>query len=518
MRSGKIASVIAPAFVAAVLLWPLWSVVLPAMTDYPAHVSALYVQMHAHDPAFTRFYQTEWDFVPDLASEILVPLFSTVLPFLTSVKVFMSLALVMWVAAPFAVQYALYRRVGVTALAGALFAYNAGFTWGFINFYFAAGLALLLFAAWIATEKHGGPLRTAAFALATIVLLYAHALGVFLLAILLLFFEMVPVEDDRRGSLLRRMGTVALVLLPATLCFLFLRPAATGAHEFSFNFFSSIPRRIEAAMQDGFDTAAFFPLAVLGLLVIAGILTKRVSLHPRMIAVLSALAVFCLLAPTVAGGGWGMHIRFPAAFCLLFFAAMDVKLEPRVRAAFAAIAVTLAVINAATLFLSWRTEDRQYAEFRSAMNQVPSGSKLFTVLDEKALGGSDTRVYRHMAEYAIMDRAVFVPLMFTTRGQHVVHTRAEYEPIASLSSAQGHEAPLAALVDFARGDFRADESLTYLNRWPCNYDQVIVIHLGKPQSPVPSLLQLKQAYSFFSLYEVVRPDICKTGVQQVNAG
>ena len=213
-----------------------------------------------------------------------------------------------------------------------------------------------------------------------------------------------------------------------------------------------------------------------------------------------------------------MHIRFPAAFCLLFFAAMDVKLEPRVRAAFAAIAVTLAVINAATLFLSWRTEDRQYAEFRSAMNQVPSGSKLFTVLDEKALGGSDTRVYRHMAEYAIMDRAVFVPLMFTTRGQHVVHTRAEYEPIASLSSAQGHEAPLAALADFARGDFRADESLTYLNRWPCNYDQVIVIHLGKPQSPVPSLLQLKQAYSFFSLYEVVRPDICKTGVQQVNAG
>ena len=31
-------------------------------------------QMHgAHDPALTRFYQTEWDFVPDLASQVLVP-------------------------------------------------------------------------------------------------------------------------------------------------------------------------------------------------------------------------------------------------------------------------------------------------------------------------------------------------------------------------------------------------------------------------------------------------------------
>lgn len=512
LSKTKTVLVFAPAFLAAVLLWPLWSVVLPAMSDYPAHVSALYVQIHgAYDPALSRFYQTEWDFVPDLASEILVPLIATAVPFLASVKLFLSLALVMWVAAPVAIHHALYKRFGVCALAGALFAYNAAFMWGFINFYFACGLALLVFAAWIATETRAGVLRTALFALAAFTVFFAHALGLLLLALLLLFFEMMPVENDRRGSLLRRMGVVALVLLPSAVFFLFLRPHAQDAHQFSIHVIGTIPSRLASAMQDRFDTAAYLPLAILIVATGAGFYFKRIAIHPRMVALLAAMLVFCLFAPRVAGGGWGTHIRFPAVLCLLFFASLDVKLPAR-QVAMAALVLGLAAFNAATLYQNWRGQDRQIAEFREAMQSVATGTTLFTALDGKALGRAETRPYRHMAEYAIMDRGAFVPLMFTTRGQHVVHTRAEYESIASLSSVQGHEAPLADLADFAHGDFRADENLRYLDRWQCHFDAVIVVHLGNPQSPVPPLLRLRHAYSFFSLYDVVRPQSCETGL------
>lgn len=519
MNNTKSVLIVAPVLLAAVLLWPLWSVVLPSMSDYPAHVSALYVQVHgAHDPSLSRFYQTEWDFVPDLASEILVPLIALAVPFLASVKVFLSLGLVMWMAAPIAIHYALYRRIGVAALAGVLFAYNAAFMWGFINFYFAAGLALIIFAAWIGTEKQAGVLRTLAFTLATLVLFFCHALGVMLLALLLLFFEMVPVDNDPRGSLLRRMGRVGLVLLPSAVFFLFLRPHAMDAHKFTINLIGSFPARLAAVMQDRFDTAAYIPLAILGVLVIIGFRTKRISLHPRMFAVLSALLVFCIFAPSSAGGGWGTHIRFPAVLCLLFFASMQVRLEQRHVAALVSLVLGLAVFNATTLYLNWRGQDRQIAELRAALDTVAPGAALFTVLDRQAVGDADTRPYRHLAEYAIMDRRAFVPLMFTTRGQHVVHTRAAYEPIASLTSAQGHEAPLAGLVDFAHGDFRLDENLHYLNRWPCHFDEVIVVHLGNPQSAVPQLLRLRHAYSFFSLYDVVRPASCEGGfTKQVSA-
>jgi hypothetical protein len=511
LNSAKTLSVVAPAFLAAVLLWPLWSVVLPAMSDYPAHVSALYVQMHgAQDAALSQFYQTEWDFVPDLASEILVPLIATVVPFLASVKLFLSLALVMWIAAPVAIHHALYKRFGVVSLAGALFAYNAPFMWGFINFYFACGLALLVFALWISTEERAGVLRTALFTLAALAVFFAHALGLLLLALLLLFFEMVPVDDDRRGSLVRRMGTVALVLLPSLVFFLFLRPPAEDAHQFSIHLIGTIPARLASAMQDRFDTAAYLPLAVLTVATAVGFYFKRITIHPRMIALLAAMLVFCLFAPRVAGGGWGTHIRFPAVLCLLFFASLDLK-RPSRQAILAALILGLALFNAATLYQNWRGQDRQIAEFRQAMQSVPPGTALFTALDSKALGRAETRPYRHMAEYAIMDRGAFVPLMFTTRGQHVVHTRAEYESIASLSSVQGHEATLADLVDFAHGDFRNDENLRYLDRWQCHFDAVIVVHLGNPQSPVPPLLRLRRAHSFFSLYDVVRPPSCEAG-------
>jgi hypothetical protein len=509
LGNSKTVLIVAPVLLAAVLLWPLWGVVLPSMSDYPAHVSALYVQIHgAHDPSLSRFYKTEWDFVPDLASEILVPLLAAAVSFLVSVKLFLSLALVMWVAAPAAIHYALYKRFGVAALGGALFAYNAPFMWGFINFYFAAGMALLVFAAWIATEARAGALRVMAFALATLAVFFAHALGVMLLALLLLFFEMAPVQNDRRGSLTRRTGMVALVLLPSVAFFLFLRPVAMDAHRFSIHILGTIPSRLASAMQDQFDTAAFLPLAILALVTVAGFLARRITLHPRMLALLGAMLVLCLFAPRMAGGGWGTHIRFPAVLCLLFFASMEVRLEQRYVTALVSLALGLAMFNATTLYQNWRGQDRQIAEFRAAMHTIAPGTALFTVLDSKAIGRAETRPYRHMAEYAIMDRHAFVPLMFTTRGQHVVHTRAEYEPIASLSSAQGHEAPLADLAEFAQGDFRRDENLRYLDRWQCHFDEVIVVHLGKPQSPVPPLLRLRHAYSFFSLYDVVRPAAC----------
>ena len=520
LKNAKTVLFVAPVLVAMVLLWPLWSVVLPAMSDYPAHVSALYVQMHgAHDPSLSRFYQTQWDLVPDLASEILVPLFAVVVPFLVSVKLFVSLGLLMWVAAPIAIHYALYRRLGVAALAGALFAYNAAFMWGFINFYFAIGLALIVFAAWIATEKYAGVFRTLGFAFATLVLYFSHALGVLLLALLLLFFEMMPAEDGRRGGLSRRIGVVAAVLAPAMAFFFFLRPHAVDSHKFNINIVGSFPARLAAIMQDQFDTAAYVPLAILVVLVLAGFWTKRISLHPRMIAVLSALLVFCIFAPSSAGGGWGTHIRFPAVLCLLFFAAMEVRLEQRQIAALAALVAGLALFNAATLYRDWRGQDRQIAELREATNAIAPGRALFTALDVEAVGEADTRPYRHLAEYAIMDRQVFVPLMFTTRGQHVVHIQAAYEPIAALSSEQGHEAPLPYLEEFAQGNFRGDANLRYLDRWPCHYDHVIVMHLGKSQSPVPQLLRLRHAYSFFSLYDVVRPAACEGAfATQISAG
>ena len=84
----------------------------------------------------------------------------------TATKLFLSAAIALWVLGPAAIQRALFGRIGIAPLAGAFFAYNANFTWGFFNYYFSAGLSFLLFAAWITSAKRRGPALLAGFALA----------------------------------------------------------------------------------------------------------------------------------------------------------------------------------------------------------------------------------------------------------------------------------------------------------------------------------------------------------------
>src|SRR4249920_1375474 len=59
------------------LATPLWSVWAPAMPDYPAHLAsfALIEQgtFHHGMPGGNAFYHLQWSFVPNLASEVMVP-------------------------------------------------------------------------------------------------------------------------------------------------------------------------------------------------------------------------------------------------------------------------------------------------------------------------------------------------------------------------------------------------------------------------------------------------------------
>ncbi len=104
-------------------------------------------------------------FVPNLASEVLVPWLARLTGLVAATKLFLTAAIFLWVLGPGAVHRALYGRTGIAPLFGSFFAYNANFIWGFFNYYFSAGLSFAIFAAWIATENRNGAIRLAGFTL-----------------------------------------------------------------------------------------------------------------------------------------------------------------------------------------------------------------------------------------------------------------------------------------------------------------------------------------------------------------
>jgi hypothetical protein len=498
---------------ALMLAAPLWTVWAPAMPDYPAHLAS-FALIAGGKP--TTAYHLKWVFVPNLASEILVPWLSRLTGLVAATKLFLTAAIFLWVLGPGAIHRALYGRTGIAPLFGGFFAYNANFIWGFFNYYFSAGLSFAVFAAWIATDGKNSFWRLAGFTLAVTALYFCHLFAIAALLLMLAGFEIaqnVRLEHRDLAHLARRAARVALVYVPAGLAFLFLRPQSSGDDSTAFNLADTMLDRFESLIQHGFDDPAYLlPFCLLGGLLLA-LLTGKARLHPAMWGVLGLTFIAAILAPEWAVGGWAVHLRLPAVFASLLFASAELCMKPPVRAGLAILALAVTGWCAVILAQSWRGYDRRYREFVSVLPSIPRGARLMTVLDGNAIGMGSDQPYWHMAEFAVPMRDAFTPLLFTTVGQHVVQLNPPYAGIAAATAQQGSPPDLDELEFLARGDMTADEEMAltvpYLKYFQCHFDIAVVIFLdGKPR-PAPAMLKLRHRGSFFALYDV-RPDrMCK---------
>jgi hypothetical protein len=505
---------------ACLLIAPLWCVQTPGMPDYPAHIAGFtLIAGGAKAQSLAAFYAVHWALVPNLASELIVPLLAKLLPVETATKLFLSAAVAMWIAGPAAIQRALFGRIGVTALPAALFAYNANFTWGFFNYYFAAGLCFLMFAAWIATAKRRGPATLAGFALAICALYACHLVAVFLLIVMIACFEAslawIERDFDFKSAVLRALP-VGLVFLPAVVAFLVFKPAGIDGGKFAFDFADTIGDRFSAAINLYYDEPAYLLMGGLAIFWLWGLMYDRLRIHPVMKIFVIVLAVLTLVAPEWALGGWGVHLRLPAVLGAMLFASAELRLGSRAITFAAAVLLLLAGVSAATLAQNWRGYDRQYGEFRAALRDVPEGSRMMTVLDGDSLSDQSDptpdQPYWHMAEFAIADRGAFTPLMFATKGQHIIGVKPPYDRFAAGDAQQGSPPDVAELADLAAGlddnDPDIEDVFPYLKFFQCHFDEAVIVRGKGEASDVPDFLTLRRAGSFFSIYDIHPTKAC----------
>ena len=501
---------------------PLWSVWAPAMPDYPAHLAsfALIEQVSFHHGASGaangNIYHLHWAFVPNLAAEVLVPLLAQAVGLVAATKLFLTGAIFLWVLGPGAVHRALYGRTGIAPLFGAFFAYNANFVWGFFNYYFSAGLSFAILAGWIATQNRNGPGRVAGFAMAVTLLYFCHLFAVASLLLMLAGFELAQnlrLENGNRRLLTLRAARIALLYLPAALAFFLLKPPASEDVGLQFNLLETMQDRYESLIQFAFDQSAYLLPALLFCGLAIALVLRNARIHPAMRITLGLLLLGALLAPEWAMGGWAVHLRLPAVFGTLLFASAELPMGPKVRTALAFIALGLIGWHSWLLAQSWLGYDRQYREFEAVLEEIPHGSRLLTVLDGSAIGDRSDQPYWHMAEFAIPARGVFTPLLFTTRGQHVVQLNPPYARYAAATAEQGSPPDVNELGFLARGEMDADDEMKqnvpYLNHFQCHFDIAVLVHLDGKRTPVPPMLKLRHAGSFFSLYDIVPDRSCR---------
>lgn len=497
------------------LLLPVWLAPMPAMPDYPAHFASFFLLSDgAKAPQFAQFYQVHWAAIPNLAAEATVPRLGSLIGLRAATALFLSIAVVAWALSGGAIQWALFRRITPAPLLGTAFVYNANFMWGFFNCCFGTALALLVFAAWIVAERRLRFRLLVCFSLATLVIYFCHVFAAATLLLLIGCYQLSMIERPTSPDrVFQRLYPCVVIALPAATAFIFLRPHGSGG-PIKFNLVDTILDRLSSPVQFTFDQPAWVLLAALVTLFAYGIWSGRISLHSRMKPLLVLLAVLCFVAPEWAMGGWGVDLRLPAVLGTLAFASAEFGFGRQWNLALAAAAVAVAGCQSAALAGNWLYYDKRFAEFRAADRMLKPGSKIVTVLDGDAIGLASDQPYWHMAEYAIVDRTVFTPLLFATHGQHVIELTPAISGIAARSAQEGSPPDISELDDLAAGNSRDDpdirEVFPYLLRFQCNFDVAVMIHLAGHRSPVPDMLAPMHEGSFFSLYKIRRDENCAT--------
>jgi hypothetical protein len=510
----------------AVTLSPLLWVRVPPLVDFPSHLARMWILVHGSEiPALASNYGVHWRLVPDLAIDLIVPVFSMLMPVEQAGRLFVALTMLALIGGTATLHRAIHGRVGMWPVWAVLFVYNAELFWGFPNL-FASGIYLFVFAGWIATRHWRVGPRIATFAVVATLLCLLH-----LFAFALYALSVVSYEFGTRAEL-RRVSSRSFVAW-AAVSFQFIPGLLVsyvslgGPGRLSPGYDHPILSKLYALLTPftfglvpaGFD---FFlvPLCLLFLAVAIG--TRTLKLAPEMRLPVAAMIVASLLMPSVIGGGAFADIRLPVMLPFVIIASTRFgPLRNQVIFPIVAVALTVFGVRIWTVSQAWGDYDRWFAEFRSASTAIAPGARVLVVQSPTELRKMpripesfavlQERLFHHMPSLAVIDRAAFLPSVFTGRLTLEVTPRNRqisqlggWDPITPELLMESVDPGRAQPGDSALNSTNLLIEPPYWRNWPQTFDFVLWIDFGDASKPELRELHPVASGSFFQIYQVVR--------------
>jgi hypothetical protein len=519
----KVAVAAAYVILGALTLSPLLWAAVPPLVDYPDHLARMWILLHAKDiPALAQNYVVDWRLLPNLAMDLTVPALAQILPLEAAGRMFIAATMALLVLATAALHRALHGRVGLWPLCSLLFVYNAVLFWGFLNFLFTLGLALLMFSGWIASARWRLGTRVLLFSPCAALLLVFHlfAFGVYGLLVASYEFGNRLGEGRRLGETIGALTTL-LQFVPAAALWL----ASLGNAGPSYTEFGSLGTKLYAVLAPWDFGMSPVPLDGLILLGTLGFLlyaasTRALKLSPVMRLPILTLIVATALMPHWLNGSAAADLRLPVVLSFVIIA--SIRPDParqELAVCFAVVVLELLVLRIWAVSENWREADRQFVEFRALSRSLPEGARLLVVQDApegrqrsldampSVLAQRELMTYWHMPALAVIDRSAFIPYLFT--GWTPVRPTPRN---AVISESQGKPATPAELAASAAPRQRSGAvphsvlgELRHWRNWPNTFDFVLWINVSHEPPVLADRLQLWASGSFFRIYRIARP-------------
>lgn len=491
-------------------LIPLVLVQIPPLVDYPNHMARVHILADGgQHPLLRQYYDIHWGLLPNLAVDILLPSLLTVMSVETAGRLFLGFILTFLIVGTMALHRALHHRWSPWPLLGFFFLYNSVFLWGFLNYVFGLGLALLSCALWITLRDRSAGLVIPLFSLLAVVLFFAHlfAFGVF--ALVVLSYEGASWWSHRHAggrfmetSLGKALSTTVLPMI-----LLILSPTfRTNPADYPFWLrglppppavtFLPLNVKLEAfkgTFRTEHQTLDRVTAVLLVSLVGVGLVRRRCSIRPSMYLPLTATMGAALAMPASIGTTAVVDVRMPVAVILLAIASSDwPDWRRRWFVPLACVFSLLFVMRMAVITEGWLETDRHYRQFIAALDQLPEGTRLLSAIKLASYDSNsprdsripETRPLVNLSCWSIIRRSAFVSNLFSAPGQQPVQLTPAMRSMLTVEEFLAQGAPIP------------------WDRFRTQYDYVVVRRTQTLRPPVPSDFVAVTQGEEFALYRI----------------
>lgn len=464
----------------AIIGAPVWIFTELPILDYPAHLVRVTLLSNLPlDPMLARYWTVHLRPVANLGMDVFVPAVAPLTGSVAGLKLFATLGLALWIVGAGLLFRGFWGRYDAQALLAAPFAFNVPFSFGFFNFHFGAGVALVGAGFWAMRDRRSF-LFLAAMAGLALVVLFCHMMALAVFVLLLGGIELGRLFAG--GFRLRRTIQVVceglIVFLPSVLLWaLWMEHGAGG--DLLFDFLANVEAPFTVSTALGASARNVLPILVMLAWLLAW-RTGRLQVAPLGIGLLLITALATFLTPSEAFGGSNVELRMGAIFIVVGLAVLAVewtRLIPWPRPSLiCSFYFALLAAGSALTIVSWRAPVAAVAELRQ-MNatHLPYGARLAT-----ALADSDRDDRWHVADFAILDRKAFVPAFFATPGQSTVRLKQPFAAIGAVNADDGGAITVGEVKALLRGEYGDLDDDDRLRLRPyrtlaCDFDYLAII-------------------------------------------
>ena len=520
LSAGKIAALFA--VLLAIAAVPILLNPLPPISDYINHLARMHIIAAGNsDPFLQRYYEINWQVIPNLMMDMIVPLFERVMNVYLAGQTYTLLSFALIISGTLALHRQLFGHWSALPLIAFPLLYNDMFLVGTMNFVFGIGLMLWALAAWVALRERSRALRLAVSALFVLGLFFCHLFVLGDYAVGLLAYETHRLcatylrMRRARGRGAARRALPGLVLdyvltgLPflPVLALLMLSPTR-GLWDFSWSLQGKGDGAL-AAIRAYSDVLAYVLAGIFAAGAVLALRHRALSFHGFGWVLLPIGVITYLALPQVIFETYLADQRMPISLAFMLIACLDVDFRSRfARLGFAAALVLIVTARVAEVEYIWAPLSAGVESFRQSVELLNRGAKVAVAYADPN-GGDSLRDYGlvHADCIAVIERSALVTTEFTVVGKQILHARPAWR--SRVDTEDGTPPTIGEMVRVA--DLQGPGRLApyeYWQRWTADYDYLYVLFTTPNfQNPDPAHLSEMYVGDRFILYRIERSQI-----------